>query len=73
MAKEYEPTSHDIDNMKKALVSAGVMKTAALSKDEEAKVHAELARHGVDMALLRPHIVCNQNYCVIVRSLQAIT
>ena len=71
MATPKEPTSQDIDNIKKALVGANILKAAALSKDEEAKVHAELARHGVDTAALRPHIICNHNYCVIVREFAA--
>jgi hypothetical protein len=68
MANQHEPTSQDIDNIKKALVGAGVLKAATPSKDEEAKVHAELARHGVDSALLGLHLWCNHNYCIIVRS-----
>jgi hypothetical protein len=68
---EHEPTSHDLDNIKKALVSANVLKAASLSKEEEAKVHAELARHGVDTTALRPHLWCNPNYCIIVRGVTA--
>jgi hypothetical protein len=71
MATPHKPTPHDIDNIKKALVSANVLKAATLSKDDEAKVHAELARHGVDAAALRPHLWCNDNYCIIVRQLTA--
>jgi hypothetical protein len=67
MATQREPTPQDIDNMKKALVGASILKAATLSKEEEAKVHAELARHGVDSAALMSKIICNGNYCIIVR------
>jgi hypothetical protein len=67
MAEQHEPTSHDIDNIKKALVSAGILKAATPSKDEEAKFNAELARLGVDANKPKPHLWCNNNYCVVVR------
>lgn len=71
MAKQTEATSKDIANMKKALVSAGVTKATTLSKAQAAKINAELARQGVDTAALRSHLICNRNYCIVVRSLTA--
>jgi hypothetical protein len=65
MAEKREPTSHDIDNVKKALVSSGIVKS--LSKEDEAKIHSELSRQGVDTALFGAHIFCNHNYCIIVK------
>lgn len=68
MAKKIvEATSKDINNMKKALVSAGITKATTLSKAQTAKINAELARQGVDAAALRAKLICNRNYCLIVR------
>ncbi len=66
MAEKNKPTSHDIETVKKALASAGIVKS--MSKEDEAKVHAELSRQGIDTALIDLHIWCNHNYCIIVKS-----
>lgn len=66
MAEKRAATSHDIENVKKALHSAGVLK--ATTKEEEANIHAELSRQGIDSALIDLHIWCNHNYCIIVKS-----
>jgi hypothetical protein len=66
MAEKRTATSNDIENVKKALATAGVLK--ATSKEEEARIHAELSRNGVDTALIDLHIWCNHNYCIIVKS-----
>lgn len=68
MAKQREATSKDINNVKKALVSAGVTKATTLSKTQAAKINAELARQGVDTAALRVKLICSRrNYCIIIR------
>jgi hypothetical protein len=66
MAQKRTATSHDIENVKKALVSSGIVKSMA--KEDEAKVHSELSRQGVDIAIIDIHIWCNHNYCIIVKS-----
>jgi hypothetical protein len=66
MAEKRTATSHDIENVKKALVSSGIVKS--MSKEDEAKVHSELSRHGVDIAAIDLHIWCNHNYCIIVKA-----
>jgi hypothetical protein len=66
MAEKRTATSHDIENVKKALVSSGIVKS--MSKEDEAKVHSELSRHGVDIASIDIHVWCNHNYCIIVKA-----
>jgi hypothetical protein len=67
MAQEKQPTAQDIEKMKKALVGAGILKATELSKEDEAKLHAEFAKHGVDAHQNPLMLICHSNHwCLVV-------
>ena len=55
----------NVDNIKAALVSAGVLKSATISEADQEKIRQALAAKGVTPDL--PTIICNHNYCIIVK------
>ena len=64
-----EVTSNDIENIKKALVQAGILTTTTPTAEEEAKLQAALARHGVDTNVSANKLICNKaHYCIVVKS-----
>jgi len=72
MAEEEKLQATDIENIKKALVGAGFLKSTTLDKADEARLRDELSKHGID-ALRLPfgiRIICHSgHYCIIVRDL----
>ena len=72
MADKHVPEEVDVEKIKKALVSAGILKSAKLSAEVEAHIHKNLASHGID-ALRFPFsikIICHSShYCIVVRGL----
>ena len=63
-----QASASDINHIKQALVSSGVLKSASFSEAEQEKIKKELAAKGV----VSPDIliVCNSaHYCIIIRSL----
>lgn len=72
MADKKEPDAVDVEKIKKALVSAGILKSTKLSAEDEAQIHKHLAANGID-ALRFPFpikIICSSShYCFIVRGL----
>jgi hypothetical protein len=70
--EEEKLHSSEIENIKKALVSAGFLKSTTLDKHDEARLREELNKHGID-ALRLPfgiRIICHSNhYCLVVPSL----
>jgi hypothetical protein len=69
---EDKLTTEDVENIKKALVGAGILKSTSLDKAEEARLQAELSKHGIE-ALKWPFswkIICHSNhYCIVVRDI----
>ena len=69
MPEENKPTEADLENIKKALVAAGVLKATALSHEEEARITQELARHGIDVDLERRNwkLFCSlAHWCIVI-------
>jgi hypothetical protein len=64
---ERHPTSQDIENMKKVLVSAGVLKSTSVTEAERTKV-----TEGLSKVVPVPQIlICNsQHYCIIVKPVE---
>jgi hypothetical protein len=60
---ERHPTSQDIENMKKVLVSAGVLKSTSVTEAERTKV-----TEGLSKVVPVPHqFVCNsEHWCIVV-------
>jgi hypothetical protein len=64
MAQEQEP---NVDHIKEALVSSGVLKSASLSEAEQEKIKQALATKGVSAALAS--IICSRaHYCLVIKS-----
>jgi hypothetical protein len=58
----------DLEKIKEALVTAGVLKSTSLKGGEEDRVRAELARNHVDQPAWSFTIICHsQHYCIIVK------
>ncbi len=61
----------DVEKIKAALVSAGVIKSVTLSEAEEERVREELARHNIDRFRLPFRIICHSaHYCIVVKGIQ---
>jgi hypothetical protein len=62
------PEHVDVEKIKEALVTAGVLKSASLKGGEEDRVRAELARNHIDQPAWSFTIICHsQHYCIIVK------
>jgi hypothetical protein len=62
MAKEHEP---DINLIKEALVSSGVLKSASLSESDQEKIKQALAAKGV--ATPQTRLICSRaHYCLVI-------
>jgi hypothetical protein len=58
----------DVEKIKEALVTAGVLKSTSLKGGEEDRVRAELARSHIDQPAWSFTIICHsQHYCIIVK------
>jgi len=69
MPEEHKPTEADLENIKKAMVAAGVLKATSLTKEQEAHITKELARHGIDVDLERRNwkLVCSlSHWCIVI-------
>ena len=70
MANQPKPKPVDVEKVKAALVSAGIIKSSPLSKPDEAKLREQLARHHVDALRLQFQIICHSShYCLVVRGI----
>lgn len=70
MAEEKGAQHVDVGKIKAALVTAGVIKSATLSAQDEKKITDELARYHIDRLKLSFQIICHSShYCFIVRGL----
>jgi hypothetical protein len=66
MSENERPSEEDIDNIKKALVAAGFLKSINLSEEERARLTSELAKHGVD-ARRNWTIICSRaHWCLVI-------
>jgi hypothetical protein len=58
----------DVEKIKQALVTAGVLKSASLKGGDEETLRAELARNHIDQPAWSFTIICHsQHYCIIVK------
>jgi hypothetical protein len=63
-----EATPRDIENIKKALVGANILRGENPTAEEEAKLNAELARHGIDAVKLGVKLYCSRaHFCVLIK------
>lgn len=70
MAEHKGAQPVDVEKIKAALVTAGVIKSATLSAQDEGKIRDELARFHVDRLKLSFQIICHSShYCFIVKGL----
>lgn len=68
MSKEKDAEHVDVEKIKQALVTAGVLKSISVKGVEEEKLRAELARNHVDQPAWSFTIICHsQHYCIIVK------
>jgi len=67
MAEEYKPTDADLENIKKAMVGAGILKATTLSQEEEAKLTKALAQQGIDVERRNGKLVCSwAHWCLVI-------
>ena len=67
MAEQHQPTDADIENIKRAIVGAGILKAVTLSKADEAKLTEELARHGLDAQQRNYRLICSRaHWCLVI-------
>lgn len=58
----------DVEKIKQALVTAGVLKSTSLKGGEEENVRAELARNHIDKPAWSFTIICSsRHYCIVVK------
>jgi hypothetical protein len=68
MSKESDAEHVDVEKIKQALVTAGVLKSISVKGAEEDRLRAELARNHVDQPAWSFTIICHsQHYCIIVK------
>lgn len=58
----------DVEKIKSALVSSGILKSTSLSEQDQTKVREALLKEGVDLRPIRGHLICNSNFCIVVRA-----
>jgi hypothetical protein len=69
MPEEHAPSDSDLENIKKAIVAAGILKATSLDKEDEARVTKALAQHGVDVDPLTRNwkLICSRaHWCVVI-------
>jgi hypothetical protein len=67
MAEQHEATDADLENIKKAMVGAGILKAVTLSKADEAKLTEELARQGIDTRQRHVRLICSKaHWCLVI-------
>jgi hypothetical protein len=67
MAEEHKPTDADLENIKKAMVAAGILKATTLSHEEEARITKSLAQHGIDVEQRNWKLVCSwAHWCIVI-------
>jgi hypothetical protein len=68
MSEERDAQHVDVEKIKQALVTAGVLKSISVKGAEEDRLRAELARNHVDQPAWSFTIICHsQHYCIIVK------
>lgn len=69
MPEEHAPSDSDLENIKKAIVAAGILKATSLSKDDEARITKALAQHGVDVDVASRNwkLICSRaHWCIVI-------
>ena len=69
MPEEHAPSDSDLENIKKAIVTAGFLKATSLDKEDEARVTKALAQHGVDIDPLTRNwkLICSRaHWCIVI-------
>ena len=72
MAEQHPPADDDIAKIKRAMHSAGVLKSAGLSAAEETQLRQHLEHNGIDTRRfpISFKIICHSgHYCLIIRGL----
>ena len=65
--EQKEPTAADIENVKAALVSAGVLKARSISDEDQAKIQDALRKHGADTELRNSKVICSTaHWCIVI-------
>ena len=68
MSKERDAEHVDVEKIKQALVTAGVLKSISVKGAEEESLRAELARNHVDKLAWSFTIICHsQHYCIVIK------
>jgi hypothetical protein len=68
MSEERSVKPVDVEKIKQALVTAGVLKSVSVKAAEEESLRAELARNHVDKPAWSFTIICHsQHYCIVVK------
>lgn len=68
MPEERGAQHVDVEKIKQALVTAGMLKSTSVKGGEEEKVRAELARNHIDQPAWSFTIICHSHhYCIIVK------
>jgi hypothetical protein len=69
MPEDHLPTGSDLENIKRAIVSAGILKATSLSKEDEARITKALAQHGVDVDVETRNwkLICSRaHWCIVI-------
>lgn len=72
MAETKPPADDDIAKIKRAMVSAGVLKSTELTQAEETHLRQHLEHNGIDTRRfpIKFTIICHSgHYCIIVKGL----
>ena len=68
MAEDFKPTDAHIESMKKAMVSAGILKATTLSAEDHAKLEHALAKEGINTELRPYKIICSlSHWCLVIK------
>lgn len=72
MPEQTSPDAVDVEKIKRALVSAGVIKATKLTSEEEANIRSHLEQNGIDARRfpISFKIICHSShYCIIIKGL----
>jgi hypothetical protein len=68
MSKETDAEHVDVEKIKQALVTAGVLKSISVKGADEDRIRAELARNHIDQPAWSFTIICHSShYCIVVK------
>jgi hypothetical protein len=68
MSAERGAEHVDVEKIKQALVTAGLLKSSSVKGEDEDNLRAELARNHIDQPAWSFTIICHsQHYCIIVK------